>query len=516
MVKALAREIRLEMNNIVKAFTGVLAVKGVTLTVGRGEVLALLGENGAGKSTIMKVLSGMYGVGSYEGEIKLDGNVIRSSTPRDAANSGIAMIYQELNPMLDMTVAENVFCDNFPTKRGFVDVAKMNAETQKLIDTMGVSITPTMKLRTLPASQQQIVAILHALHMDAKVFIFDEPTSSLTKAETVKLFEMIRWLRSEGKSIIYISHRLDEVFQIADRVSVMRDGFLSGEMDLDQNNAAEQMKQIIAWMVGRSIKDMYPLNTAVKGDVMLDVKNLTIHDVLSGDKKIVDDISFQVRKGEIVGLAGLVGAGRTETLSTIFGCYKGVSEGTIILDGKELHIHSPQQAIDEQIALLTEDRRANGIIAQMSVEENITVPIWKRVAKRGFVDRKREIEIANKSIKELLIKCHSSKMRVDNLSGGNQQKCVLAKWLNTEPKLLMLDEPTRGVDIGAKVEIYQIMNRLVEQGMSILWVSSELPELIEISDRILVLCKGQIVGEFNHGEADQNTVLALASGATAN
>ena len=250
---------------------------------------------------------------------------------------------------------------------------------------------------------------------------------------------------------------------------------------------------------------------------MLKLENisLTFNPGTVNEKKALTDLSLYLQKGDFVTILGSNGAGKSTLFNTIAGTYLPDS-GSIILDGKELHIHSPQQAIDEQIALLTEDRRANGIIAQMSVEENITVPIWKRVAKRGFVDRKREIEIANKSIKELLIKCHSSKMRVDNLSGGNQQKCVLAKWLNTEPKLLMLDEPTRGVDIGAKVEIYQIMNRLVEQGMSILWVSSELPELIEISDRILVLCKGQIVGEFNHGEADQNTVLALASGATAN
>ena len=507
------KEIRLEMLNIVKAFSGVLAVKGVTLTVAKGEVMALLGENGAGKSTIMKVLSGMYGVGSYEGEIKIDGNLVRSHSPQEAARAGVAMIYQELNPFLDMTVAENVFMHDFPVKNGMVDVKKMNGETRKLIEAIGVDIHPNMRLRSLPAGQQQIVAILRELHIDAKVFIFDEPTSSLTKTETVKLFEIIRRLKSQGKSIIYISHRLDEVFQIADTVSVMRDGYLSGEMELDHGNSEAQMKQIISWMVGRDVKDMYPVNHAEKGEVSLSVQNLTIYDPLSGDKKIIDNISFTIRKGEIVGLAGLVGAGRTEILSTIFGCYKGVSHGTILLDGKVLEIHSPREAIRENIALLTEDRRANGIIAQMSVEENITVPIWRRIARHGVMNRKQELDIARKSIQDLLIKCHSGKMRIDNLSGGNQQKAVLAKWLNTEPRLLLLDEPTRGVDIGAKVEIYQIMNRLVEQGMTILWASSELPELMEISDRILVLGNGHICGDYKNGEISQEAVLALASGA---
>ena len=501
----------LEMREISKSFFGVEVLKGVNLTVHQGEVLALLGENGAGKSTLMKVLSGVHGYGSYEGDILVNGKEMRAMAPSDAEKAGIAMIYQELNPFLDLTIAENIFMGQFPKGfAGSISQKKLVAQTEEILQSMQMEFDPNTKLRQLNASQQQLVAIARAFTLNASILILDEPTSCLTKTETKNLFDLIERLKKKGTGIIYISHKFDEIYAISDRMVVLRDGKDVGSFET--KTAASQ--DVVKLMIGRDIHEMYPANQAKKGDVCLQVENMTLHSVHSPEKVLIDDISFHVRKGEILGLAGLVGCGRTEILNSIFGSYTGPSRFQLKVDGDEVIIHNPKTAKAHGIALLTEDRRRNGIVSIMSVEHNVTLPALGKVSQAGVLQHKQEEDVANKYVQDLRIKCTSSKMLIKNLSGGNQQKVVLSKWLNTNPHILLLDEPTRGIDVGSKVEIYDIMNRLAQEGIAIVWVSSEMSELMAISDRLLVIYDGKICSEFERGETSQEEIMALATGAT--
>jgi D-xylose transport system ATP-binding protein len=497
------------MEHISKAFSGVPALRNVDFRVKKGEVAALIGENGAGKSTLMKVLSGVYKYGEYSGDIFINGAKAKFSSPSDAENAGVSMIYQELSPFLDLSIAENIYMGNYPTNLGrTVDWTKLYDMSKKLLETLGLDYDVKMALRRLGASQQQLVAIARALARDSAILVFDEPTSSLTSSETRNLFGIIKNLRDRGKSVVYISHKLDEIFAVADRIDVLRDGENSGEFEIGKCEA----KDIIKSMIGRDISQMYPVNNAKKGAVVMEVKNLNVRHPYVPDKKLIDDVGFSVREGEILGLVGLVGSGRTEILNSIFGSHKGNYSREQILEGKKTEIKNPYEARNARMALITENRRFNGIVGIMGIDTNITLPYLKSVQTSLIIDKKKETGIAAKYVEELRIKCSSVKMRLEYLSGGNQQKVVLSKWLNTSPRVLLMDEPTRGIDVGSKVEIYEIMNKLAESGIAIVWASSEMPEILAVSDRVLVLYDGTIRGQFSRGEADQEKILALASG----
>jgi D-xylose transport system ATP-binding protein len=497
------------MERISKAFSGVPALTNVDFKVKKGEVAALVGENGAGKSTLMKVLSGVYKYGEYGGDIFINGAKAGFSSPSDAENAGVSMIYQELSPFLDMSIAENIYMGNYPTNFGrTVHWAKLYDMSKKLLETLGLDYDVKMTLRRLGASQQQLVSIARALARDSAILVFDEPTSSLTNSETRNLFGIIKNLRDRGKSVVYISHKLDEIFAVTDRINVMRDGENAGEFETGRCDA----KDIIKSMIGRDISQMYPVNGAQKGAVVMEVKNLTVSHPYVPDKKMIDGIGFSVKKGEILGLVGLVGSGRTEILNSIFGSHRGNYSLELILEGKKTEIKNPYEARNARMALITENRRTNGIVGIMGIDTNITLPYLKSVQKSLVIDKRKETGIALKYVEELRIKCSSVKMFLDFLSGGNQQKVVLSKWLNTSPAILLMDEPTRGIDVGSKVEIYEIMNKLAESGIAIVWASSEMPEILAVSDRVLVLYGGEIKGQFSRGEADQEKILALASG----
>lgn len=506
-----AREPYLSMTHIGMEFPGVKALDDVSLNVDCGEILALLGENGAGKSTLMKILSGVYGFGRYSGEIRIDGQTVHYSDPAGANKAGIAMIYQELNPLLDLSVAENMYLGMLPTNFGrSVDWKRLYRDAAVVLSRLGITLDVHTNMRNLGAGEQQLVAIARALARDASIMVLDEPTSSLTEREVAKLFDILRLLKKEGKCIIYISHKMNEVYAISDRVSVLRDGnnagdFVTAEVDSDQ---------IINAMIGRSLHDMFPRKNVPAGEVVLEVRNFIVkHQYV--DKTLIKDISLQVRKGEIIGLAGLVGSGRTEFLNSLFGSYAGGHAGSIFLEGRETRITGPRQAKQAGIGLLTEDRRKNGIIGIMGVDQNITLPMLRQIGSLLGIKRGVEREVVKRFTDSLRIKCTSPHQEAAKLSGGNQQKVVLSKWLNTEPKLLLLDEPTRGVDVGAKVELYQLMNALTERGIAIVWASSELPELLGMSDRVLVLWNGLVEQEYRRGEATLAQVMAVMTGSTA-
>lgn len=501
---------KLRMENIVKEFPGVRALNNVTITVRQGEILSIVGENGAGKSTLMKILSGVYPHGEYAGQIVVDEEPKRFQAPSDAEKAGIAMIYQELNPFFDLSIAENIFLGVYPRKKkGIVDWSLLYRQAEQILGKLGLQIEVRMSMRQLGTSRQQLVAIARALARNASILVLDEPTSSLTQNEQETLFNLLRLLKDEGKSIIYISHKLDEIFQLADRIIVLRDGTNAGAFKVKEVTS----DIIVKAMIGRDIREMFPQNKAAKQETVLEVKNLNIRHTYA-NKELIENISFRVRKGEILGIAGLVGSGRSEILNSIFGSYKGFYKAEVWIEGKKVNIKGPLQARLAGIGLLTEDRRKSGIIGIMGIDFNITLPTLRKIAQHFRINKRKEERIAGKFVADLRIKTPSVKTHVENLSGGNQQKVVIAKWLNTVPKVLLLDEPTRGIDIGAKVEIYHLMNRLAEEGMSIVWVSSELPELLAISDRVIVLKDGAIRGEFNRDEATQEKVMAIATGSS--
>jgi len=490
----------LEMREIIKTYPGVTALGGVDFSVMPGEVHALVGENGAGKSTLMKILAGADIKDS--GAILINGTEVHIDTPQEAMRLGVSIIYQEFNLVPYMNAAENIFLGREPASAapGMIDFRKMYADAQAIIDELGVKLDVRVPVNQLSVAQQQMVEIAKATSRKSRIIAMDEPSATLTDHELENLFTLIKRLKEEGVSIIYISHRLEEIFEIADRVTVFRDGSLVATKPISETDRDD----IIKMMVGRELKEKIPKVSAKLGDVALEVRNLNRAGVLN-------DISFQVRRGEVLGLAGLVGAGRTEVARAIFGADL-IESGQIIVDGKEVSIRSPQDAIKLGIGLVTEDRKALGLVLGMAVRENISLANLGFLSRFGFIKRAKEREVAKKYVADILIKTPSIEQAVQNLSGGNQQKVVLAKWLFTESKILIFDEPTRGIDVGAKTEIYQLMNCLAENGAAIIMISSELPEVLGMSDRILVMHEGSIAGELTREEATQEKIMHLATG----
>lgn len=490
----------LQMNNICKAFSGVKALKGVSIQIKQGEVHALMGENGAGKSTLMKILTGIYQ--PDDGEILLKGKKVRFAEPLDAINAGISIVHQELNSILHMTIAENIFIGREPCKGfGIVDRHEMRKKTIELFDLVEMQIDPDRKMHELSVAEMQMVEIVKALSYNAEIIVMDEPTSAITDREVEKLFSIIRKLTAQGKAIIYISHKMDEIYTICDTITVMRDGAY-----IDTKPAKElDQKQLIAMMVGRNLEDMYLKEPTPIGERLLEVKNVTI----AGKCK---EINFHVKKGEILGIAGLMGAGRTELVEAIFGARR-IDSGEIYIKDQKVQINSPGRAIAHRISLVPEDRKLFGLNLNFSVKENVTLASLQKYVRFGQVIKfKDERDVTDQQMKYLHIKAESRNTMVDTLSGGNQQKVVLAKWMLCDPDLLILDEPTRGIDVGAKSEIYKIINQLAHEGKAIIMVSSEMPELIGMSDRIIVLHEGTVTGEFNREEFNQESIMMCATG----
>ena len=498
-------EYKLELKGICKSFPGVKALDNVQLSVRPGTVHALMGENGAGKSTLMKCLFGIYKMDA--GEIYLDGEKIDIKDPDDAMSKGIAMVHQELQPVLARSVGENLFLGRFPTKNygplKVIDHKKMYEDTKMWLDEVGMDFDPKAQLGSLSIGQMQSVEIAKAVSHQAKVVIFDEPTSSLSDKEVDALFRIMNDLRSKGVAMIYISHKMDEIKRIADDITVMRDGGYVGTWP-----AAEMTtEQIIAKMVGRELTNVYPDKDNEIGDVVLEVKDLcSIH------PKSFQHVSFKLRKGEILGFGGLVGAQRTELMEGIFGI-RGVASGEVYMHGKKVNIKHPIDAMNAGIGLITEDRRGNGIFGCLSIKDNVGVSVYNKYLKAGFVlDHKKINTVVDDSIKKLRIKTPSMKEHIANLSGGNQQKVIVSRWLANDPDVLIMDEPTRGIDVGAKHEIYEIMNDLAKQGKAIIMISSEMAELLGMSDRVCVMCNGRLTGEITEKEElSQENVMQFAT-----
>lgn len=499
----------LKVDNVIKRFPGTVALKGVSCELYEKEILALAGENGAGKSTLMKILSGIYSHKEYEGKIILDGQECKFTGTASAEEAGIAMIYQEINLELDLTVAENIVLGDYPrTKFGSIDWKKVNADAEKVLNQVGLDVNPNQVVRNLNPSMQQLISISRALYRKPKVLILDEPTSVLTEREARNLMQIIRNLREQGISCIYISHKLDEIFELCDRVVVFRDGEKISEYSkADGYNSGE----IIEDMIGRHLVSMYPERVAHVGEEILRVENFQVPHPFAYGKNIIEDVSFTLKKGEILGLGGLVGAGRSELVSAVFGVIPK-TRGKVFLEGKEIHIKEPEEAISYGFGFLSEDRKKNGFIWSMNIRENMTLVNLQHMVKGVFVDEKLEKQTAEKFFAKLSVKAPGLDTMITSLSGGNQQKVILAKWLMCNIKVLMLDEPTRGIDVGTKYEIYKIMQELTDQGISIIMISSEMPELLAMCDRILVLGKGVAQGEFTRGEADEVRLLQAASG----
>ncbi len=489
----------LEMKDISKTFPGVVALDHVQLQIRPGEVHALMGENGAGKSTLMKILMGIY-TKDDGGEIFFDGKPYNASNPKEAMDYGVAMIHQELNPILDMAVYENIFVGRELKKNGLVDKNAEIAEAQKLIDDSGLHISPKETLRHLTVAQCQLIEIIKAISMNAKVVVMDEPTSAITEREVEILFEHIRKLKESGVAIIYISHRMAEIFEICDRVSVFRDGKFIGCDDVANMNEAKLIKM----MVGREIADVYPKIDSEMGEVIFEAKN-----IVRKDNK-VKDVSFSVRKGEILGIGGLVGAGRSELVEGIFGIHP-LSNGEIFVKGEKINVKSPRDMIKKGVALITEDRKATGLNLTGSVNDNISMVAIEKLLSHGLYNRNKATVASNEYIEKLKIKTPSVNQIVGNLSGGNQQKVVVAKWLLNEPDVIILDEPTRGIDVGAKRDIYILLGQLAQQGKAIIMISSEIPELMGICDRVMVMCEGNYSGEVLREDFTQEKIMELAS-----
>ncbi|AEJ24695.1 sugar ABC transporter ATP-binding protein [Streptococcus equi subsp. zooepidemicus] len=489
---------KIEMTAISKSFGTNKVLEKIDLVLHSGQVHALMGENGAGKSTLMNILTGLFPASS--GTIVIDGVEKQFSNPQEAEAFGISFIHQEMNTWPDMTVLDNLFLGReIKGSFGLLDQKAMKEKAKRAFDRLGISIPLDLPIGSLSVGQQQMIEIAKSLLSEVSLLVMDEPTAALTDRETESLFQMIASLKKEGVGIVYISHRMEEIFRVTDLITVMRDGIVVDTKPTAETNPAELVKK----MVGRDIDDYYPAKAAELGELVFEVENL------SGE--CFKDISFQVRRGEILGFSGLMGAGRTEVMRAIFGLDKRTA-GRIRLNGQDIRVTNPVQAIRAGIGFLTEDRKEEGLILDFSIKDNMTLPSHKDFSKNGFFDDKTSRDFVQKMIDRLRIKSGRPEMVVGNLSGGNQQKVVLAKWIGIAPKVLILDEPTRGVDVGAKREIYQLMNELAERGVPILLVSSDLPEVLGVSDRIVVMHEGRITGELSRGEATQEKVMQLATG----
>ncbi len=498
----------IEFQRVTKRFQAVTALRDVSFTVRRGEFLALCGENGAGKSTLMKILSGV--ISDYDGTITVEGQPARFQNPRDAEARGIAIIHQELNLVGELTVAANLFLGRERLRGGlWLDEARMHAEAVELFRRLESSIDPAELVRNLRIGDQQLVEIAKALSLDARILIMDEPTSALTESEVERLFRVIAGLRRAGVTIIYITHKMDEVFRNADRITVLRDGEVVRTLDRAATNPAEITRLMVGREIGTALRD----TARAGGDEILRVRGLTLPWPGHPRGYRLKDIDLTVRRGEVLGVAGLMGAGRTELLECLYGSSPQVPEGEIELLGRRVSFAHPNEALAAGIAMVTEDRKRYGLIGPMNVREHITLSSLGTAAVTGFVQRAKEAAQATASIERLRIKTAGSEAAISSLSGGNQQKCLIARALRTAPALLLLDDPTRGIDVGAKAEIYRLIEELCAQGLAILITSSELPELLTVCDRIMVLCEGRKTGEFRREEFSEETLMAAATAA---
>lgn len=502
------QEIVLQMKNVTKSFPGVIALKDVSMELHTGEILGICGENGAGKSTLMKVLSGSYGAGEYEGDIYVYGEKMKFKGVHEAQAQGIEMVYQEMNMMLDASIAENLFVGNLPCKNGFVDYAKLYSDSRELLKRACLKLDPRMPVRPLNSGQMQLLSLMRAVSKNPRILVLDEPTTALTDQEVDVLMDILSNLRKNGVSCLYISHKLDELYRICDRVLVIRDGQTINSYPM----ADVSRNQLIEDMVGRKVENMYPKQVHPLGDEVMRVEHLSVpHPNIRG-KYIVEDISFNLKKGEILGIGGLVGSGRSETLGAIFGQYTSKVKKEIYIDGQKVDITSPRDAIANGIGFITEERKRNGIIWMLSIRENMSVANLKELSAKLFMNRKLENTRTKEQMDSLRIKAPSMQTKLVQLSGGNQQKVILGKWLMSNPRILFVDEPTKGIDVGTKADFYKIMSDLTEQGVSIIMVSSDMPELISMSDRVLVLAGGKITAELQRdkGEISETVIMAAA------
>jgi rhamnose transport system ATP-binding protein len=493
-----ADELAVALRNVHKAFGGVRALRGVDLALRRGEIHALVGENGAGKSTLVRILGGVHQ--PDEGEVMTDGVEVHLHAPADAHARGVAVIYQEPALFPDLDIAENIYMGRQPRNRLGIDWREMYREVNELLASFGVALDARTPVQGLSVADQQLVEIAKALSLDAQVVVMDEPTAALSSRETEQLFGIVRGLRERGVAVLFISHRLEEVFELADSVTVLRDG----EHVITAPASELDTAKLIRHMVGRELGELFPKEAAEISDPVLEVRGLTREGVFR-------DISFSLRRGEILGLAGLVGAGRTEVARALFGIDR-VDSGEILLHGKPRTIGSPAEAVAAGMAFVPEDRQHQGLVLEMAIEQNTTLPILRRLTRLGLIQRRRERAVARKYADRLQVKAAGLEQPATSLSGGNQQKVVLAKWLATDPVILILDEPTRGIDIGTKAEVHRIVSGLAAQGLAILLISSELPEVLAMADRVIVMHEGKLTGEFSHDEADQERIMHAATG----
>jgi len=489
----------ISMKNISKSFSGVQVLHNVNLDIELGKVHALVGENGAGKSTLMKILCGTFQPDS--GGILIDGKKVKIKSPLEGIKNGISMIYQELNYVPEMTITENIFLGREETKYGLIDYKKMREKTKELLDNLEIKFSPVQYLREFKISETQLIEICKAISYDTNVIVMDEPTSSLSNKETERLFKVIREIKKRGKAIIYISHKLDEITEISDEVTVLRDGYIVASKI---NTNETEMKEIISLMVGRKLQHIFPKRDFNPGKVVLEVRNLN-------QKGKVKNVTFQLREREILGVSGLMGSGRTEMAEALFGLGQHV-EGEILLKGKKIKIEAPSDAIKHKIGFVTEDRKSQGLFLLSSIKDNIIIVSLKKILTKGFISKRKEIKIVDEKIAALRVKTNSRDQLVKYLSGGNQQKVAIAKWLVEDLNIFIFDEPTRGIDVGAKVEIYNLINQMALEGYSIIFISSELPEIMGLSDRVLVFYDNQIAGELDREEMTQEKIMMLSTG----
>ncbi len=500
-------EILLEMRNITKTFPGVKALDNVNLQVEKGEIHALVGENGAGKSTLMNVLSGIYPYGSYTGDIVYNGEVCKFDDIKDSEGKGIVIIHQELALIPYMTIGENMFLGNERGKKYKINWNETYEYADKYLKMVGLKDSPHTLIKDIGVGKQQLVEIAKALSKNAKLLILDEPTSSLNEEDSKALLDLLLKFKEQGLTSILISHKLNEVSYVADKITVIRDGSTIETLTKNVDDFSEG--RIIKGMVGREISDRFPKRESNIGEVMMEVKDWNVYHPLYSERKVVDNVSMNVRKGEIVGISGLMGAGRTELAMSLFGkSYGDNISGQLFLNGEEVHLETVEQAIQHKLAYVTEDRKGNGLILSNPIKVNTTLANLSAISSHGVIDKDKEYEVAVKYKEMLRTKCPSVEQNVGNLSGGNQQKVLLAKWMFANPDVLILDEPTRGIDVGAKYEIYCIMNQLVAEGKSVVMISSEMPEILGMCDRIYVMNEGQMVAELKGSEATQEIIMS--------
>ncbi|HKP38872.1 MAG TPA: ATP-binding cassette domain-containing protein [Pyrinomonadaceae bacterium] len=496
------------MRSITKSFPGVKALDGVSFDLNEAEIHALVGENGAGKSTLIKILAGVYPYPDYGGEIVIQGSERRFANVRESEQAGVAVIYQELSLVKDLSVAENIFLGREPQRFGIINWQELHSRAQKLLDELHLSVDARIAVRHLGIGQQQLVEIAKALSQNARILVLDEPTAALTDAEVDTLFGILNKLRDRGVAMIYISHKLDEVFRISDRVTVLRDGrTIDTKLTADLDEAG-----VIARMVGREVDQLFPAAAHVPGEVVFEARNVTVEDVSVPGKLLVDTVAFKARKGEVLGIAGLMGSGRSELLMALFGAHAGRKSAETLVNNHRVQINTPADAINQGIGFVTEDRKRYGLILDQTILNNMTLACLRNVSGRFLTNDDAETAAGERAVSDLRIKTTSVLTLAGTLSGGNQQKVVLAKWLLTRPRVLFLDEPTRGIDVGAKQEIYTQIRELAENGLAIVLVSSELPEVLGLSDRVIVLHEGRVTGEFNRADATPEAVMSCATG----